>query len=365
MDTKSKNSKKWLGNLLCILVVVVLAAGTIICYPRLRMGAEERMNVYRDRAEAETSANLGEDQPIEAETETDTESDVQLEVYYENPYVETKDFVYKNSYDEWIYVSWRTVLAESGLPILVGCVTVLLALAALLLPLIPSLGVGTGIFGKMPLELNIFLAFSPLYTYYAMLGILSDFFFYSDEFYMLEQFSYLIQFGLWTLLYSFWFVAVLSFRAVVTLGPKRYFLERVWTVQLVRWFWKTIIGTVVKAVRWIYRKIKGFFRLCAVTLEDIDLTSTSDRILFKILGLNLVIVLVCCILGNFGVMALLVYTVILFFVLKKYTRVIRSKYQILLESTRKLAAGDLETVITEDSFMARFAYALPLLPTIP
>lgn len=226
MDTKSKNSKKWLGNLLCILVVVVLAAGTIICYPRLRMGAEERMNVYRDRAEAETSANLGEDQPIEAETETDTESDVQLEVYYENPYVETKDFVYKNSYDEWIYVSWRTVLAESGLPILVGCVTVLLALAALLLPLIPSLGVGTGIFGKMPLELNIFLALSPLYTYYAMLGILSDFFFYSDEFYMLEQFSYLIQFGLWTLLYSFWFVAVLSFRAVVTLGPKRYFLER-------------------------------------------------------------------------------------------------------------------------------------------
>lgn len=66
---------------------------------------------------------------------------------------------------------------------------------------------------------------------------------------------------------------------------------------------------------------KGLFRLCAVTLEDIDLTSTSDRILFKILGLNLVIVLVCCILGNFGVMALLVYTVILFFVLKKYTRV--------------------------------------------
>lgn len=40
---------------------------------------------------------------------------------------------------------------------------------------------------------------------------------------------------------------------------------------------------------------------------------------------------------------------ILFFVLKKYTRVIRSKYQILLESTRKLAAGDLETVITEDA----------------
>ena len=48
-------------------------------------------------------------------------------------------------------------------------------------------------------------------------------------------------------------------------------------------------------------------------------------------------------------MALFVYTLILFFVLKKYTKVIKSKYQILLESTRKLAAGDLETVITEDA----------------
>ena len=353
MDTKSKSSKKWLGNLLCIFVVLAMAAGTIICYPRLRMGAEERMNFYRDRAEAETSANPGEDQPIEAETETDTESDVQLEVYYENPYGETKDFVYKNSYDEWIYVSWRTVLEEAGLPFLVGGVALILALAALLLPLVPSLGVGTGIFGKMPLELNIFLALSPLYTYYAMLGILSDFFFYADGSYMLGlvngEISYLVQFGLWTLLYSFWFVAVLSFRAVVTLGPKRYFLERIWTVQLVLWFWNTIIGTLAKAVRWIYRKIKGFFRLCVVTLEDIDLTSTSDRTLFKVLGLNLVIVLVCCILGNFGVMALIVYTVILFFVLKKYTNVIKRKYQILLESTRRLAAGDLETVITEDA----------------
>lgn len=353
MDTKSKNSKKWLGNLLCVFVVLAMAAVTIICYPRLRMGAEERMNFYRDRAEAETSANPGEDQSIEAETETeteiDTESDVQLEVYYENPYGETKDFVYKNSYDEWIYVSWRTVLEEAGFPFLVVGVALILALAALLLPLVPSLGIGTGIFGKMPLEINIFLALSPLYTYYAMLGILSDFFFYSDEFYMMGQFSYLVQFGLWALLYSFWFVAVLSFRAVVTLGPKRYFLERIWTVQLVRWFWKRIICTVVNAVKWVYRKVRGFFRLCVVTLEDIDLTSTSDRMIFKVLGLNFIIVLVCCILGNFGVMALLVYTVILFFVLKKYTKVIRSKYRILLESTRKLAAGDLETVITEDA----------------
>lgn len=353
LDTKSKNSKKWLGDLLCVFVILVMAAGTIFCYPKLRMGAEERMNVYRDKAYGRAAGNLGEDQFTDGETETEAGTETETEVYYDNPYGGTEELVYQNSYDEWTYVNWRTVLEEAGLPVLVGCVTVLLALAALLLPLLPSLGVGNGILGKMPLEINIFLALAPLYTYQAMLGILSDFLFYADDSYMLGfangRFSYLLQFGLWSLLYSFWFVAVLSFRPVVTLGPKRYFLERSWTVRLVRWFWKTIIGTAAKAVKWIYRKVRGFFRLCAVTLEDIDLTSTSDRTLFKALGLNLVIVLVCCILGNFGVMALIVYTVILFFVLKKYTKVIKGKYQILLESTRKLAAGDLETVITEDA----------------
>ncbi|MFQ9151224.1 MAG: hypothetical protein ACLR6B_06445 [Blautia sp.] len=69
-----------------------------------------------------------------------------------------------------------------------------------------------------------------------------------------HQISWLIQFGIRSPLYSFWFVAVLSFRSLVTLGPKRYFLERIWTVRFFRWFWKNTSGTVIRLGKWVYRK---------------------------------------------------------------------------------------------------------------
>ena len=152
---------------------------------------------------------------------------------------DTDDLVYTDEYGEWNYISYRTVLQEVGLPLLVVVVTVILGLAALLLPLIPSLEIGKGIFSRIPLEINFFLALSPIWTYLAMLDILSDFLFSGNSSNMLgnisHQISWLIQFGIWSLLYSFWFVAVLSFRSLVTLGPKRYFLERIWTVRFFRW----------------------------------------------------------------------------------------------------------------------------------
>ena len=322
LDTKSKNNNKWLGNLLCVLLILVMAAGTLFCYPGIRQAAMKRMDDYR------ATSGI-----------TDGQKD-------------TDDLVYTDEYGEWNYISYRTVLHEVGLPLLVVVVTVILGLAALLLPLIPSLEIGKGIFSRIPLEINFFLALSPIWTYLAMLDILSDFLFSGNSSNMLGNISYqiswLIQFGIWSLLYSFWFVAVLSFRSLVTLGPKRYFLERIWTVQFFRWFWRNTSGTVTRLGKWVYRKIRGFFRLCVVTLEDIDLTDPSDRMIFKILGLNAIILFVCFILGQFGIMALLLYTVVLFFLLKKYSRVVKANYQILLQSTRKLAEGDLEAVITEN-----------------
>lgn len=322
LDTKSKNNNKWLGNLLCVLLILVMAAGTLFCYPGIRQAAMKRMDDYR------ATAGI-----------TDGQKD-------------TDDLVYTDEYGEWNYISYRTVLQEVGLPLLVVVVTVILGLAALLLPLIPSLEIGKGIFSRIPLEINFFLALSPIWTYLAMLDILSDFLFSGNSSNMLgsisHQISWLIQFGIWSLLYSFWFVAVLSFRSLVTLGPKRYFLERIWTVRFFRWFWKNTSGTVIRLGKWVYGKIRGFFRLCVATLEDIDLTDPSDRMIFKILGLNAIILFVCFSLGQFGIMALLLYTVVLFFLLKRYSRVIKANYQILLQSTRKLAEGDLEAVITEN-----------------
>ncbi len=67
MDTKSKNSKKWLGNLLCILVVVVLAAAAVVL-----VASEEAVKANGSMGSASKTLKLGGVDPaIEGQFEVD------------------------------------------------------------------------------------------------------------------------------------------------------------------------------------------------------------------------------------------------------------------------------------------------------
>lgn len=237
----------------------------------------------------------------------------------------------------------------AGLNELVLMFGIILAVAALLLPCAKGLGIGRGFFGKMPLEIECFLICIPFYSLPVMNEIAASLIFSNSESYLFRDVSslmpYLIHIGLWAGIYVIWFTAVLSARALFTLGLKRYLLERIWSVRLIGWIWRKCSRTA----RWFGRKVKGFLRMCIVTLDDIDLTAPSDRMICKILGLNFIIVFLCCVLWYFGVAALILYTVILFFILKKYMRDVKEKYGILLRSTRRMAQGDLQAEITEDT----------------
>lgn len=248
---------------------------------------------------------------------------------------------------EYYLGSW--VLHSAGLtPLLVG-MCLILALAALLLPFVKKLGIGTGTFGKLPFELMICLIWVPALAYSFMGEMIYSMYYHEGYEYLWETVSYLIpyavHFGLWCIFYGMWFVAVLSARQIFSMGLIRYCKEKVWCIAIWLWIWKKAVGIC----RWIVRKVKGFFRMCVVTLDDIDLTDPSSRMLLKILGLNFIIVFLCCVLWYFGVAALILYTVILFFVLKKYMNNIKEKYNILLRSTRRMAEGDLQAEITEDT----------------
>lgn len=247
----------------------------------------------------------------------------------------------------------REAVKEAGLNAIVAMFSMLLAAAGLILPLRKRWEIGNGIFGKLPLEIVSCLACTPFMADSLMADEIVKLFEGTANYFW--GMPYVVQMGMWACYYAVWFVMVLSARAVFTLGPKRYFLERIWTVALARWFWKKfsngrkwIWNKCRGFVRWIINKGKAFFRLCVVTLDDIDLTDPSDRLIFKILGLNFVIVFFCCVLWFYGTMGLLLYTIILFFILKKYARNIKEKYGILLRSTKKMAEGDLQTEITEE-----------------
>ena len=83
-------------------------------------------------------------------------------------------------------------------------------------------------------------------------------------------------------------------------------------------------------------------------IYSIDLQDRTDRTLFKIVGINFLILTVLCSLWFFGIGALLIYSIILFIVLRKYYRDLSNKYRILLDATNQIAEGNLDVTIAEN-----------------
>lgn len=84
------------------------------------------------------------------------------------------------------------------------------------------------------------------------------------------------------------------------------------------------------------------------SLKTIDLTDRSDRWLFKIVSINFIILFFCCILWFWGVFGLLVYSVILFFLLRKYLNRVKKDYEILQKSVSQMAQGNLQMDIPQN-----------------
>lgn len=139
---------------------------------------------------------------------------------------------------------------------------------------------------------------------------------------------------LWNLLW--WFVpfaivywVVLCLRDVLHIGLARYLRER----TLCGWFWQWTKG--------ICRRIYTF-------VGNVNLQEPSDRTIFRIVGVNFIILAVLCSLWFFGIGALVVYSLILFLVMRKYYTELSEKYRILLKATNQIAEGNLEVDIEED-----------------
>ena len=133
----------------------------------------------------------------------------------------------------------------------------------------------------------------------------------------------------WSLPFALVYWAVLCVRDVLHIGLIRYLKER----TLCGWF-----------CSWIGRLFGRVYRF----VGDIDLKERSDRAIFRIVGVNFIILTVFCSLWYFGIGVLIIYSVILFFVMRKYYRDLSKKYQILLTATSQIAEGNLENAIEED-----------------
>lgn len=133
----------------------------------------------------------------------------------------------------------------------------------------------------------------------------------------------------WVLIFAVCYWAAACFRHIFTMGPKEYLRKRV----LIYRFWPWI----TKWCRRIYQ-----------SLLHIDLRDNASRVLLKLVLINFIILGFISLLWYWGLAALIIYSVILFLLLRKYVRKIQEQYQLLLQATNELAQGNLNGTIPDD-----------------
>lgn len=116
-------------------------------------------------------------------------------------------------------------------------------------------------------------------------------------------------------------------------GMKKYFNDRCLCIYL----WRKISGFGRKQ----YRKLKE-------EILDVDLGKDAGRLLRKLVFINFCLLTTACLFWAFGIFGIFVYSIILYFALKKYIHNIQEQYGKLLEATNSIAQGKLNNTFEED-----------------
>ena len=134
-------------------------------------------------------------------------------------------------------------------------------------------------------------------------------------------------------IFGLWFYLVTSLGQVWGLGIRGYFRERSLICRYARKFWE-----------FCKRKARSF----EDELLHVDLGKKANRTIFRVVAVNFIILGIICIMWVFGWMALIVYSIVVFFALKKYVQKIQDQYHKLLEATESIAGGNLQTEFDKD-----------------
>ena len=144
---------------------------------------------------------------------------------------------------------------------------------------------------------------------------------------------------IWLCVFAVTYWAAVSVGQVFRMGVRRYAKER----SLIVASWKY----VKRALIYLKEKTVAGIQKIYHILTDIDFTDKTSKAILRIVIINFIILAVTS-LWIYGVMAMIIYSVILFFVLKKYFDDVKKKYNRLLEATNEFANGNLDVKIEGD-----------------
>jgi len=119
----------------------------------------------------------------------------------------------------------------------------------------------------------------------------------------------------------------------VTKGFKEY----VETRSLIYRYWKEIYGF-----------FKGIYMRFKKEILSVDLGKDNNKTLRKVIFINFVLLTIACLFWGFGIFVLIIYSFILYGLLKNYLFKIKAQYGKLLDATNSIAKGNLNNEFKED-----------------
>lgn len=246
-------------------------------------------------------------------------------------YVVADEVYYSSHYDDAFNLSYIIVL----------CFIVVLIIGALILQNIPILGLKNQQIFRIPIEVILVAGFAGVLVciegelpYIFMMEAKEGFQYWltgSDrvrDAVMVNHLPSIINVGLWFGFYGiiYWGIAnVLPY----ILHPIKSIMES---------------SIIIKIIKWI----KNQCRKCYVYVTTLEAEKGLKRNIIKILGANFILVsLLCC--GWFlGILGVIIYTIVLYFILIKKCGAIQSQYDRLLSMVTDMAQGELNVDVSED-----------------
>ncbi len=306
MDTKLRNYHR-MGVVLVLLTIIAMTAAVMASYPWLKEQAF-----------------------MNAELITSNSNYDVYEGYWMT--INGDEYLFHNFWKFEQIVAWM-LLGFSFLTAAVAFIT----------GLIKPLGITERKFFAMPFELLILiggcaLAFMSEGGYLVMevvAGTVTGVF--ASELVRELNFSYQQAYGIlmagnavmWAVGITFIYWFVVSLDSIFTMGLTRWLKER------------TIIG-------WLLMGGKNAVEKTCGLVGSVDFRDKQTKLLLKIVGINFVLLTVISCFWFFGIFGLMIYSVVLFFLLRRIYDGMQEKYEILLQATGKMADGNLEVEINED-----------------
>ena len=135
--------------------------------------------------------------------------------------------------------------------------------------------------------------------------------------------------AVWFGIFAIDFFGMTVIKSIFKIGFIEYFKTR------------SIIGRIIV---WLYKYIKKTVHY----VTKINLNEDNNKYILKLVLINAGILLVLSFIWFFGIPFIIIYSVILFILIRKYVNDISGKYKILTEATNEIAEGNLDVKIEED-----------------